>query len=169
MTRENLCAIVRGIARTYGYNRKAGLFWKLGAELVTLVHIQYSKWDNGVYINIGIAPLAIIEQPVPPRPGFGGLWARGESMDLPVRGTFEKMVTALDEVAPADCEAAFRWLFGWVEDNLTNEETIRNAVLRQDVLSGVARLGPLPTTWVMADWAHRTLRDRAYYFPRADR
>jgi hypothetical protein len=165
MNKATLVKIVHSIARSLGYQRKGNLFWKTGKELTVLVHLQGSRWGKGVYVNFGVIPSKMIIKTTPPGPGYWPIETRAESFGSPFQQKFRELITDDEDVMSVDeIKNAFRWLFTWIEDNLTNETLVREAILKQDVTSGIAKLVPIPTEWVMADWATGNLKDPAYYY-----
>lgn len=149
-------------ARPLGYRRKGTLFWKRYPELTTLIHLQCSRWSDGVYINLGATPNAMVTKPTPPGAGYWGTSRRSESIDSPFKEQFEGLALDATDVDAANMTEPLRWLLTWIEENLADADRLRQELLDLEPNQIISNAGAVPC--MMRDWAHGRLLEPSKYF-----
>lgn len=163
MNKSELGRLLGDLAQPMGYRRRGDLLWKRREELTSLIHLQRDPWSNGTYINLGATPNCMITKPVPPGTGYWGLERRAESMESPFRDHFGELILNRNSELSHDITTdGLRWLLQWIEENLSNAEAVRRAVLEMDPNSCVCRLGVVML--MMRDWADDRLKEPKHYF-----
>lgn len=154
--------MIRTVAGPLGYRGKAGLFWRKGNELTTMVRLQKSRWDGGVYVVFGVIPNEFLFKEAPPPSAYWPLQERGESFDSLHRPVFEALASDKgNELDKSTLHEAFAWLFGWIRDNISEESAFRAAF--GDPNSWLMRRGPM-SEGILGDWSRGQLKDPGHYY-----
>lgn len=155
MNIKELSSLIWTQAKPRGFKRKGNLFWKTGAELTLLIQLQKSRWSEGVYLNYGVTPNAMVLNGVPPSIGCWGREERAETLESPFRDVFIRLVDR--DRPPCTIEEiteAFDWLFKHIEATYGDAEAVR---AREIATYGDA--------WgILSDWANRRLKPPSEYF-----
>jgi len=157
MKSDVLKSLVRRFAVLRGFRTKGPVAWKRQGELTGLLHLQFSKWGSGCYVNFGYSPSSMVKA-APPGPEYWGYAERAEGFESPFRETFRLLAQGDSEDPPleSEVERGFGWLLEWLDYQIENAQVMRHKI----------RESPIANEWgVMTDWARGELREPRFYFP----
>lgn len=158
---KQLAAIVHTTSKPLGFRRKLRVFWHPGAEITTMIQLQPSLWDAGLYVNFGAIPTALLTRDAPPSVAYWPLQERLENFDSPFRETFAMLASGDESVEIGTVEAGVRWLIDWLVKHIVDEGAFRKAM--SDKNSWLMRRGPMHEG-IWGDWYRNELKSPAYYF-----
>lgn len=170
MNKSVVASILTPIANSKGYYRKADRYWKSNGELTAIIQLQSSRWDHGVYINIGVIPTIMVTRNVPPGVAYWPFMKRAESLPSPFQEDFAHAITCdPNTLNTENMTKAIKWLLEWIDKNLIREDFVRSMLQR--------KVSPTPEwaaclqeqerasmDWIMTDWAHQQLKDPQHYY-----
>lgn len=150
MDNVQLSKVLYEIAKPLGYRRKGALFWKTGAELTMLIHLQRSRWDRGVYINFGVTPTVMVLTSLPPSVAYWASQERAECVESPYREMINRLVTdSDDQLPPEEMMETFQWLLTFLEAQYGDTEADRRHIIQE--------YGQ--TSCIITDWANRSMKE----------
>ena len=163
MRASDLAKQLIGVARSRGFRRKGPLFWRPNDEVTLLFQLEDNPWGEGVYVNYGATPIAMVTKAAPPSYEYWGVGGRANSLRSPFEESFEQLATGrIDDMSTPEIQDAFRWLLGWMEEQFGDAAAVRNAVLNMPKDSCV--LWDAMVLVLMRDWARGELKDPSHYF-----
>lgn len=153
---ERVHQAFRFAAGQRGYTVKGNTHWKTHSEVTTLLHLQRSRFDKGIYVNIGAIPNAFVKGSKPPRCESCPFYSRVTMLRSNNRThIFKALQSDARRVDARDLENAAQWIFAWLENRFRDGHKVRLRVLREkdDGMIDIWR-----------DWALGRLRPvRQYY------